>query len=521
MAAVLPGVALAAAHSTMLDVSRTDLIDALDTDRYRIHWISDSYLLGSAIGMAMMSLVASRIGLRQTFLFGLTLFTAAAGACGFTSEIVSMTPLRWLQGLGNGLLICAGMVLIWQAFRRRREFAMAIYGMCVFVPAAAGFVIGGLLTAWGSWRWIFFINVPLGVIAVLVAWVALRAKPQAVGQVRKKYDFVGVALFAAMVVTMCVTLDMGQYWGWFTSRHFVVWFLAFVGSAGAFVAWGSLAEQPLISMRTFGRRSTTLGLILKVLLSINLTVLFGLLAVYMVNLRGYQWWQAGLVVLPAAAAMAGAVLAGIAVATPENRKLRILAGFALMSLVTWQLTAVDLYTSKCLMAAMLSVWGLGAGLMIGPALVTIFEGLSLDEALVLAGVFNISRALPAFAAAVILGTMWTRSTDAQFDTLRQNVEYNRPIVAQSYSAAQQYFVARGSGRETSIKQSHALVGQWTHANAKAFALEEVFRYLAMITAAGLIAALLLPSAKPQAIGKTPPAASRMPPALETPYGSPT
>ncbi len=153
-----------------------------------------------------------------------------------------------------------------------------------------------------------------------------------------------------------------------------------------------------------------------------------MLAAYMVNLRGYQWWQAGLVVLPATAAMAGAVLAGIAVATAENRKLRILAGFALMSLVTWQLTAVDLYTGKYLIAAMLGVWGLGAGLMIGPALVTIFEGLSLDEALTLAGVFNISRALPAFAAAAVLGTMWTRSTDTQFDNLRQNVEYNRPIV---------------------------------------------------------------------------------------------
>ena len=166
------------------------------------------------------------------------------------------------------------------------------------------------------------------------------------------------------------------------------------------------------------------------------------------------------------------------------------------------------------MAAMLSVWGLGAGLMIGPALVTIFEGLSLDEALVLAGVFNISRALPAFAAAVILGTMWSRSTDAQFDNLRQNVEYNRPIVTQSYSAAQQYFVAHGSGQEISIKQSHALVAHWTHANAKVFALEEVLRYLAMITAVGLIVALLLPSAKPQAIGK-PPAASRMPPTVLT------
>ena len=146
---------------------------------------------------------------------------------------------------------------------------------CVFVPAATGFVMGGLLTAWGSWRWIFFINLPLGAIAVLVAWVAPCAKPQAVGQVRKKYDFVGLALFAVMVVTMCVTLDMGQYWGWFTSRHFVVWFVAFAASAGAFIAWSSLAKQPLISMRTFGRRSTTLGLVLKVLLSINLTVLFG------------------------------------------------------------------------------------------------------------------------------------------------------------------------------------------------------------------------------------------------------
>ncbi len=242
MAAVLPGVALALAHSTMLNVPSADFVDALDTDHYRIHWISGSYLLGSALGMALTGFCSSRLGLRGAYLLGVLLFTLAGAACGLVTEIVWMTPLRWFEGLGNGLLISVGMVLIWCAFPRGRKTAMALYGMAVYVPAVAGTLIGGMLTAWLSWRWIFFIDFPLGTVVFAMASMLLPREPRPEKQSWIKLDLVGLALLAGSIITLNVVLDLGQYWGWATSRHFVIWLVGFLAACGAFVCWGLMAQ---------------------------------------------------------------------------------------------------------------------------------------------------------------------------------------------------------------------------------------------------------------------------------------
>lgn len=506
MLAVLPGVALALAHSTMLNVPSADIIDALDTDRYRIHWISGSYVLGSALGMALTKFCSSRIGLRRSYLLGALVFALAGGACGLVNDVILMAPLRWFEGLGNGLMISAGMVILWNAFPRHRELAMALYGMAVFVPATAGAVIGGLITALESWRWIFFIDLPLGAIVIALAWLLLPHDAEECAPHPVKFDVVGVGLLLASIVTISVVLDLGQYWGWVTSRQFSVWLIGCVAAFSGFLAWGLWGKNSLFNLRIFGRRNITLGLLVKILFSINLYSLVAILSKYMIDLRGYQWWQAAMVILPAVATMALSIGLGIALGRDGNRRLRMFFGLGIMLLCTWQLTMLDMYTSKFWLAAVLGVWGCGAGLVIEPALSTIFAGLSMDDTMTLAGVFNICRVLPAYVAAIAFTTLWTQSTDAHFDTLRQNVRYNRPVVSASYESADQRFVDRGSPHDRSAKQSHAMISQWTHANALAFALEDVLGDLALVLAPGLILVCLVqrsgqstPSfAKPQA-----------------------
>jgi hypothetical protein len=186
-----------------------------------------------------------------------------------------------------------------------------------------------------------------------------------------------------------------------------------------------------------------------------------------------------------------AILLGLGVGTDSNRKWRMFLGLGVMAIVTWQIATVDIYTSKFWLAGMLGAWGLGAGLVIGPALMTIFEALPIDETMMLAGVFNIMRSIPAYVATVTLMTLWTQSTDAQFDTLRQNIRCNRPVVSESFGASQQHFREQGSPRDESVRQSQALAAKWTHANARAFALQEVLCDLAIFTAVGLIPVLLV------------------------------
>ncbi len=127
-------------------------------------------------------------------------------------------------------------------------------------------------------------------------------------------------------------------------------------------------------------------------------------------------------------------------------------GLAVMSAATWQFFLLDMYTSKFWMAAVMGVWGLGAGLVIAPALRIMFEFLPLEEAVTLAGVFNILRALPAYIVTVTLVTFWTQGTDIQFDTLRQTVQYNVPVAQASYRSAAERFAIRGSAHSESEKQ---------------------------------------------------------------------
>lgn len=176
-----------------------------------------------------------------------------------------------------------------------------------------------------------------------------------------------------------------------------------------------------------------------------------------------------------------------------NRRLRMVIGLAVMTLATATLSVVDLYTAKGWQAMVMACWGAGAGLVVVPAFLTAFEELSTEETLRTAGIFNILRALPAFAVGATLATLLTQQTDAQFDVLRQNIRYNRPVVAESYRSFDRHFAARGSPGTLAERQSHAALGRWVRANARAFAFQTIFGYLALVPAAGLLLVLCLPS----------------------------
>jgi MFS transporter, DHA2 family, multidrug resistance protein len=488
--AVLPGLVMTALHATMLVVPKADFVDALDSDRYRVQWIAGAYIVGSAAGMAMTRFLGSRLGLRRAFLVGVLCFTLGATVCAGLSAVIWMTPVRCLQGYGNGLIISVGMVLVWRAFPHDKGLAMALYAMANFTPQLAGAALGGLLTTLLSWRLMFFMMLPLGCVAGFTAWRFLPHDESA-DEAPASLDLIGLALLLSWIVTMSVVLDMGQYWGWLASPDFVPWFAAFVVCLAGFIAWGTLAPRPLIDLRALAVRHFALGVGIKVLFTVNLVVLIRMLANYMVNLRGYQWWQAALVMAPALATMVLGIATGVLLGTNGNRKVRMALGLVLMAGATAAFATVDLYTAKGVQAAYMALWGAGAGLLVGPALLTTFEGLTTEQTLRSAGIFNILRVLPTFAIGAVLTVLLTRATDAQFDVLRQTIRYNRPIVAEAYRQPERHFTARGSPQALVGNQAQATLSRWVQANARAFALQGIFEYLALVPAVGLVLVLLV------------------------------
>lgn len=488
LAGVLPGLALTTLHSTMLDLPRADVVAGLDSDRYRVQWIVGSYLVGSATGMALTRFFGSRIGLRRAYLLALGLFTAAGSACGGVSDVVWMTPLRLVQGFGAGLLISAAMVMLWRAYPGERGLAMALYGMAAYVPAFAGAPLGGLLTAAVSWRLIFFSILPLGIAVAAAALVLVPADRPAPGAAAPM-DWIGLALLVGWVVPLNVVLDLGQYWSWTTSPYLVSWLVALSAVFAGFVAWGVGSPRPVINLRVLALPHFTLGLGIKILFSINLYVLVGILSGYMINLRGYQWWQGAVVLLPGVATMLLGIAAGVLTGRDGNRRLRMGAGLGLMALGVWLLAGVDVWTAKGWQAVYLALWGFGAGLVAGPALLTTFEGLSDEDILRTAGIFNVCRSLPVFLAAGLLTTFLTQRTDFRFDYLRQTLAQNQPAVAGMLRDSEQHFVGRGRPAREARVQAHATLAGWARANARAGAVRDVLALLALAPVCGLVLVL--------------------------------
>lgn len=503
IAGVLPGICAVMLHSAVLDLPRADVVDALRADRYRIYWVIGGYLLGGATGMAMTGTWRGRFGLRWTFTGGLVLFALAALLCSFASSAEGMAPWRLAAGYGMGLVLCAGMLLLWREFGEDEELAMTLYGMGLYLSVLAGVVAGGLLLARIGWQALFRVEVPLGLGAAALAALLLRPDlaDEATSQApTAPFDGTGLALLAAWVVTMIPVVVLGHYWGWLDSPAFVPWGFGFLAATIAFVGWGTLSPRPLVDLRPLARRNFGLGLAIKAILSIDLFVLVSLLSGYMIGARGYQWWQGGLVFTPAWLAMAAAMLGGARFGRDRNRRLRIFAGVALMSGVTWRLGAVDLYTSKVWLALWLGVWGAGAGLAVGPTMLTVFSGLRRETLSHAAGVFNIFRSLPIFAVGSLLLVLATVQQDTHFDRLRLRITYDRPIVTATRASLDRHLEGRGSGVAERTFQAQATLTRWVRANASVFALGDVLRALALITASALV---LVPLLRPPPTRRSP------------------
>lgn len=493
--ALLPGVALTMLHSSILDLVKVDVIQAIDSDKYRFQWVVGCYLVGGASGMAMTRFIGGRVGLRNVYLAALLLFSFTSAVCGVAREVLWMAPFRLAQGFGMGLVVATAMTILWREFPLRKGLAMAIYAVGLYLSVAIGPALGGFLTSAMGWRVLFLGNLPAGLLLFSLALALLEPDPPG-EDTPAPFDLVGYLLLVGWIIPLVVMVDMGQYWGWTNSPYFVPWFAIFVIAAILFIAWGLFASAPLINLHPFRVRNFALGIAVKVIFSINLYVQLSLLGAYMTDLRGYQWWEGGLVLICGAGAMLLSMAVGLFWTGHRTRKIRMAGGLLGMAAATWQLASVDLYTSKIWIASIVFAWALAAGIVVVPALLTIFEDLSPVQVFRSAGVFNIMRSIPAFTAGTLGVALFTQTADGNFDLWRLDITHHRPIVKETSKRLEQHFRERGVSLQTSRKQSRAALGQWVHAHGKAYAFGTLFGYLALLTLLGPLAVLFVRTPQP-------------------------
>src|SRR5438874_7033487 len=236
-------------------------------------WVLTSYLVSNAIVLPAANWFGRYFGRKRFLIVCIAIFTLSSAVCGAAASLGLLIVARIAQGAGGGALQPIAQAVLMESFpREKRGSAMAVFGLGVVVAPIIGPTLGGWITDNYSWRWIFYINIPIGILAVFMANMFVEDPPYIREQRPGRIDYLGFGLMALALGTMQLVLDKGQEEEWFSSS-FITWFAILSGAALiAFIVWELRAKEPIVNLRILANRNFAVGTALMTVLGI---VLYG------------------------------------------------------------------------------------------------------------------------------------------------------------------------------------------------------------------------------------------------------
>ena len=395
---------------TVVNVALPPIQKELNTSFTDLQWVIDAYALMLATTMLNAGTLADLLGRKRVFIAGIALFTLASALCGAATSPLFLILARGLQGLGGAAMFACSLAIISQEFHgRERGTAFGIWGATVGAAVAIGPLVGGALTTWAGWRWIFFVNVPIGIACVAGA---LRELHESRDEERGGFDLPGFATLTAGLFALVLGLLRGNDWGWSGGREIGL----FAGAAVcllAFVLVELREEHPMFDMRLFRIPTFTGAQTTAFAISAGMFSQFLYLTLYLQNVLGYSPIGAGVRFLPlSVASFFVAPLAGRLSARVPVRILLAL-GLALTGgalLLMWGITVHSAWTT---LLAGFVVGGVGVGLVNAPLASTAVSVVEPRRAGMASGINNTARQVGIATGIAALGAIFQNRIQSQ------------------------------------------------------------------------------------------------------------
>jgi len=376
---VMTGAFMAILDTTVVDVIVPKLTGPLASDMYGVQWIITSYMVSAAIGLLIVEYLIKRFGAKAVFIGGVALFTVASLMCGLSDALEEIIVFRVIQGVGEALIMVTSHIMIFSYFPPQKQgLAMGIFGLGVSFAPALGPTIGGYLTEYYSWRMVFFINVPVGLLLVLSGLVYLP-KERAFEKLR--FNFVSFILISFATVALLVMLSKGQQLGWFNSNEIGILLLcAVIG----FLLYGLnelWAKYPLVDFSLFKNSAFANGMMIYFfILGFSMYQYFYLLPVYYEHIKMLPTLDAGIAVF-AFAVFIGlfSPIAGILADKIGAKKTVAIASFFYVITSILFLPTLNYYTPLHQAILLTVPFGIGMGLFFAPVTVMVLQNAPSDK----------------------------------------------------------------------------------------------------------------------------------------------
>ncbi|TXS54340.1 MFS transporter [Streptomyces sp. t39] len=360
--AVSFGLFMVQLDASVVAIANPEIGRTLEASTADLQWVTNSYLLALAASLILGGKLGDRFGRRTYYLVGVAGFTLASVAIGLAGSVEGVIGFRAVQGFFGGLLMPNTLGLLRAVFPPRRfGMAVGIWAMVSAVSTALGPIVGGLLVEHVSWESVFFINAPIGVLALLVSGAVLPQSRTAAG--RQRFDVVGVVLLAAGLLCVVFGVVKGETWGWSSAGT-----IAAVGAGllvlVVFGRYETRVEHPLLPMQLFRSRALTTG---TVVTALNFFVLLGLIffvMLYLQNVRGFTPVEAGVRTLPLSLASLVASPLGAALTARFGPRLSMPLGMLLQAAAAFSMLTWGTGSSYATMWPPFVALGLGVGMVL-------------------------------------------------------------------------------------------------------------------------------------------------------------
>jgi MFS transporter, DHA2 family, multidrug resistance protein len=444
-------------------------------------WVLTSYLVANAVVLPASSWFSLRFGRKRFLIACIVIFTVSSFACGAAGSLAMILIARAVQGAGGGALQPLSQAILLETFPpEKRGLAMAVFALGVVVAPVLGPTLGGWLTDSYSWRWAFYINIPVGILAIFMISRYVEDPPYIKDAKPSRFDGIGLGLLAVWLGCLQIILDKGQEDDWFGATWIRWATLTLVVCFIAFLIREFRHDKPLVDLRVFKHRNFTIGCILIGLFGAAIYGLVTLLPLFYQELMGYTALAAGWAVSPRGI---GAIMAmpmiGYLTAKIDNRWL-IAFGFTLFAVASIWFGEVNLAIGPWTFLWAIIISGFGSGCVFVPLSTTTMAFLKNEEIGNASGLYNLLRNIGGSIGISVVNTIVARHEQLHRNELAGSLDPGRVEVRGALGGIQQYLGSQGASPATATQRSYGLLSGTLTSQARLWSYVDDFRYMALV-----------------------------------------
>jgi MFS transporter, DHA2 family, multidrug resistance protein len=454
-------------------------------------WVLTSYLVSNAVILPATGWLSRRFGRKRFLIACIAIFTLASFASGAATSLGMLVVARILQGVGGGALQPIAQAVLMESFPpEKRGVAMAVYAMGVIVAPIIGPTLGGWITDNYSWRWIFYINIPVGALAIFMANTFIEDPPYVKNAKIGRIDYVGFGLMAVWLASLQIVLDKGQQEDWFATP-WIVWFtVVSIVTFVAFVVWELTTEDPIVDLRVLKNRNFAVGTALIGVVGVVLFASVSMLPLFLQTLMGYSALASGLASSPRGF---GSILAIIVVGRligKIDERFLIGLGMGVLAFSSFMLGNLTLDIGMGSVVVPNVVYGVALGFLFVPLSTAAMGTLSNEQMGNATGIYNLMRNIGGSVGISLVTTMLARSAQTHQAYMTSHVTVYDPEFQQrvaTVAAALANQVGAVAAKQLALAEVYATVVR----QANLWAYVDNFRMLGFMCLVALPAVFLL------------------------------